>query len=81
MELSQGNPLDSYLKPKNVFFSFTKSDNRRVEQVLPKNVSTSGRGEEVEKEYWRVNVVQILCTHVCKWENDTCGNYSKNRRR
>jgi hypothetical protein len=20
---------------------------------------------------WRVNVVQILCTHVCKWKNDT----------
>jgi hypothetical protein len=21
---------------------------------------------------WRMNMVQILCTHVCKWKNDTC---------
>jgi hypothetical protein len=25
-----------------------------------------------------VNIVLILCTHVCKWKNDTCWNYSKN---
>jgi hypothetical protein len=36
MEISQGNTLCSYLKQtKNViFFSFTKLENRRVEQVL-----------------------------------------------
>jgi hypothetical protein len=32
-----------------VFFSFTKSENRWVEQVLSRWVGTSGRGEEVEK--------------------------------
>jgi hypothetical protein len=21
---------------------------------------------------------QILYTHVCKWKNETCGNYSRN---
>jgi hypothetical protein len=36
MEMSQGNPLCSYLKQRKMsFFSFTKSENRRVEQVLP----------------------------------------------
>jgi hypothetical protein len=25
-----------------------------------------------------VNMVQILCTHVCKWKNEICGNYSRN---
>jgi hypothetical protein len=24
-------------------------------------------------------MVEILCTHVCKWKNETCGNYSRNR--
>jgi hypothetical protein len=24
-----------------------------------------------------VNAVE-LCTHVCKWKNETCGNYSRN---
>jgi hypothetical protein len=27
---------------------------------------------DVEKECRRVNMVQILCTHKCKWENETC---------
>jgi hypothetical protein len=36
-------------------------------------VSTSRRGEEVGKVCEKVNMVQILCTHVCKWKN-----YSRN---
>jgi hypothetical protein len=32
----------------------------------------------VGKWYAKVNIVQILCTHVCKWKNDTCLNYSRN---
>jgi hypothetical protein len=28
-------------------------------------------GEEVGKGCGRVNIVQILCTHECKWKNDT----------
>jgi hypothetical protein len=36
MKMSQGNSLHSYLKQtKMSFFSFTKSENRRAEQVLP----------------------------------------------
>jgi hypothetical protein len=27
-------------------------------------------GEEVEKECVRVNIVQILCIHVYKWNDD-----------
>jgi hypothetical protein len=30
-------------------------------------VGTSGRGEDI-----RVNMVEIFCTHVCKWKNDNC---------
>jgi hypothetical protein len=42
---------------KCLFFSFTKSENRRVEQVLPGVVGTIGRGEEVGKGHGRVNIV------------------------
>jgi hypothetical protein len=36
MEMSQGNSLCSNLKQKcHFFFSFTKAENRRVEQILP----------------------------------------------
>jgi hypothetical protein len=27
-----------------------------------------------------VNMVQILCTHACKWKNETCLNYPLNGR-
>jgi hypothetical protein len=43
MKMSQRNSLYSYLKQK-CFFSFTKLENRRAEQVLSKVVGTSGRG-------------------------------------
>jgi hypothetical protein len=50
------------------YFSFTKPQNRRVEQVLSRNmgVGISGRGKDVEKGCRRVSIVQILCTHVWK---------------
>jgi hypothetical protein len=50
MDISQGNFLCSYLKQtKMSLFSFIKSENRRVEQVLPGEVGTSGKREEVRK--------------------------------
>jgi hypothetical protein len=69
--VSQGNSLHSYLKKQHFFF-FTKSENRRAEQVLSGGVGTSGRREEVGKGCGRVNIAQIPYTHVCKWKNETC---------
>jgi chloramphenicol O-acetyltransferase len=55
MEVTQGNTLYSYLKQAKIpffssfFFAYTKSENRRVEQVLPGEVCTArrwGNGEE-----------------------------------
>jgi predicted PurR-regulated permease PerM len=31
------------------FFSYTKLKNRKVKQILPREVGTSGRGKEVRK--------------------------------
>jgi hypothetical protein len=55
------------------YFSFTKSENRSAEQVLSGGwgVGTSRRGKEEGKVWGRLNVVQILYTHVCRWKNDT----------
>jgi hypothetical protein len=36
---------------------------------------TSGRGRMCR----RMNMVQILCSHVCKWKNDTCWNCCRKR--
>jgi hypothetical protein len=73
VEMSQENALYSNLKPaKPSFFIFTKLENRRVKQVLPGEVVTHERGEDIGKGCRRVNIVQILCTHECKWKNDTC---------
>jgi hypothetical protein len=61
-EVPQGNSLCIYLKQvKMSFFSLYK-----IREQEGRTGSTSGRGEE------RVNIVQILCTHVYKWKNDIC---------
>jgi hypothetical protein len=35
-------------------------------------VDTSEKREDTRKEYRRVNMVEILSTHVHKWKNKTC---------
>jgi hypothetical protein len=45
MQISQDIPFVAILKKlKCHYFSFTKSENRRAEQVLPVVVGTSGMG-------------------------------------
>jgi hypothetical protein len=72
MEMSHGNSLRGYLFKNVTFFLFssTKSENRRVEQVLPGGkgwIGISGGGEVVKKGCkYCVNMVQILCTPVSK---------------
>jgi hypothetical protein len=48
-------------------------DNKKVKQALPGGggPTSSGRGEDIRKGYKRVNMVEILCTHVWKWKNET----------
>jgi hypothetical protein len=73
LEVPKENPVSSYLdQTKMLFFSFTKPENKRAEQILPGGVGTSGSGEEVGKRCRRMDVVEILCTHVCKQKNETC---------
>jgi hypothetical protein len=50
------------------FFFLYKSENRRLEQILPQGIDTSGWEEEVGRGCRRVNMMQILCTHVYKQE-------------
>jgi hypothetical protein len=44
MERSQGNSLYSYLKQQKIFFSFTKLENRRAEQVLSRGLVSMRQG-------------------------------------
>jgi hypothetical protein len=54
------------------FFSFTKMEDRRSEQVLSKRIGTSGRRKKVGKWCMGVSIVQKLCKYVCKWKDETC---------
>jgi hypothetical protein len=77
MEVSQGNVLGSYLKQAKMSFLFPFFCKIREQEGETgpagwRGVATSGRGEEVGKGCKRVNMVQILCAHECKWENETC---------
>jgi hypothetical protein len=60
MEMSQGNSLCRYLKQKCLF---PKNGEQKVKQVLP-GVGTSGRRNDIRKGCKRVNMVEILSTHV-----------------
>jgi hypothetical protein len=35
-------------------------------------VGINGRGEDIREGYMRVNMLHIVCTHICKWKNETC---------
>jgi hypothetical protein len=35
-------------------------------------VDTSGSKKDIRKGCRRVNIVQMLCTRVCKWKNEAC---------
>jgi hypothetical protein len=78
VEVPQGYHLLAILNNHKWYFSFTKSEHRRLEQVLLEGVDTSRKGKVVGKRCRSVNMVQILCTHVYKWINNICLNYSRN---
>jgi hypothetical protein len=77
MEMSQGNSLRSYLKQTKMsfFFSFTKSENRcRTGPAVAGRegwIGARGRGKVIGKVYKMVNMVQILCTHICNCKSDS----------
>jgi hypothetical protein len=77
MELSQGNSLCSYFylkQAKMSFFFFYKirEQEGRAGPAWGEQCWYRGRGRGVGKGDRRVNMAQILCTHVCKCKNDTC---------
>jgi hypothetical protein len=54
------------------YFLLQKSENRRMEQIIPRGGwhqwRQGGGGEKGRK----MNMVQIMYTHVCKCKIDTC---------
>jgi hypothetical protein len=54
-----------------MYFSFTKLENRRVEQVLWREVLGTSWGGGSRERGRKMNMVQIICTHVCKFKNDS----------
>jgi hypothetical protein len=50
------------------FFFFYKIREQESGTGPVYRVGTSGKGKDVEKGCRRVNIVQILFTHVCKWK-------------
>jgi hypothetical protein len=72
MEMSQGNSLCSYLKQAKMssFFSLFYKIEGLVGRTGPAwgglgEGGTSRKGEEVGKVCRSMNVVKILCRHVC----------------
>jgi hypothetical protein len=73
MELPQGISLGIYLKQTKTSFLFIY----KIGEQEGKNGSCLRglvlvAGGVVGKGCGRVNIVQILCTHECKYKKDTC---------
>jgi hypothetical protein len=62
--MSQRNQYISILNKKK----FYKNGEQNARTYLVWGVGTSGKREKVGKGCRKVNMVQILCTHVCKWK-------------
>jgi hypothetical protein len=70
MEMSQGNSLYSYRKQTKMSFFKKREQEGKTGSVW--GVSISGRGDDIRKGCRRVNILEILCSHVCKWKNEIC---------
>jgi hypothetical protein len=68
--MSDETPSIAILNKQNCLFS-PKTYNKKAKQVLFGGLVPVGEGR-IRKRYRRVNMVEILCTHVCKWKNETC---------
>jgi hypothetical protein len=73
METSQGNQCIAILNKQICHFVFYKSGEEEGNTgVVWRLVQVGYNWGDVGRGCRRVNKVQILCTHVCKWENDIC---------
>jgi hypothetical protein len=70
MEMSQGHSLYSNFKQTKMSFLFSYKNRELEGRTGP--FWYSGMGEEVRKGCGKVNMVQILHTHICTWKNETC---------
>jgi hypothetical protein len=70
MEMSQTPCIAILHKQKCPFVFFYKMGKQKGRTCPAWGIGISGR-EEVEKGHGKVNIVQMLCTHVCKCKNDT----------
>jgi hypothetical protein len=52
-------------------------ENRKIKQVLSGVGTSGGVGQDIKKGYRWVNIVEILCSHVCKWKNKICQNFQE----
>jgi hypothetical protein len=82
MEMSHETPCTAISNKQKCFvlFCFQKQRIGRQNRSCL-GAGTSGRRKDIRKGCRRVNMVEILCTHVCKWKNETCRNDSRNRGR
>jgi hypothetical protein len=65
-------------KQKCLFFFFLQKQRTRQKNVLSVRIDSSEIGGDIRKGIWRVNMLEIFCTHVCKLKNKTCWNYPRN---
>jgi hypothetical protein len=64
-------PVELLNKHTKIIF-FQKQQTGRQNMFCLGGADNSGRGEDIRKGSQRMNIVEILDTHVCKWKNESC---------
>jgi hypothetical protein len=73
MEMSQENSCVTILNKQKLSFFFLFKIRDQKGSIGPVwGVGINGKGDDMGKGCRRVNMVKILCIHMCKWENETC---------
>jgi hypothetical protein len=65
-------PCIAIIKKKSQFFSFYKIREQEGRTGPIWGDWYQWEGEDMGRDCRRVNIVQILCTHVYKWKTETC---------
>jgi hypothetical protein len=72
MEISQRNQCIAILNKNVFFFLFLQNQRTGRQNRSCLGVGNSGLGEDKMKRYRRGNMMEIFCTYVGKWKNETC---------
>jgi hypothetical protein len=54
------------------FFSYKNKEREGKTCPVWGDEKRKKKREDIRKVDWKMDMVEIFCTHTCKWKNETC---------